>query len=135
MPAQTPPPAPRTATTRTAASRSARSSIASSPSIMGVSIAFFLSGRLSVAVRIPASTVTSTRSVIAAPRPRGAAARSKHLALGVGLERGGAAAVQRAVQQEIQRVQIRQLEPLDRARDHALEVAGDARRGHVLHED
>src|SRR6266516_3309716 len=47
----------------------------------------------------------------------------------------GPAAVERSVQQEVQRHEVRQLVALDRARDHPLEVLRDAGRGHLFHED
>ena len=50
----------------------------------------------------------------------------KHLALRVGLERQRSAAVERAVQQEVERVEIRKLEPLDVAGDDAAKMLAHA---------
>src|SRR2546426_1157532 len=77
---------PRSATTRTSASRSARSMAPSRAAIMGVSIAFFFSGRLSVTVSTPPCTASSTRSLSLTAPPRfrfpGAATRSTTLCPG-----------------------------------------------------
>ena len=58
------------------------------------------------------------RNVEHHPQQRG----REDLALRVGLERERAAAVERAVQQEVQRVEVRQLEALDVARRSRREV-------------
>src|ERR1051326_2159286 len=60
--------------------------------------------------------------------------RRKDFPLRVGLERDRAAAVQRAVKQEVERVKIGQLEALDRPLDHASKMPRDPRRRHLLHE-
>ena len=54
--------------------------------------------------------------------------RRKDLSLRIGLERQRPSAVERAVQKEIERVQVRQFKAFDRARDHSAEVLR-----HVLH--
>src|SRR5207237_4066711 len=59
----------------------------------------------------------------------------EHLALSVGLEGNRAAAVQRAVQQEVQRPEVRQLVALDVPFDHPLEMACDSGGGHLLHQN
>ena len=58
----------------------------------------------------------------------------EHFSLRVGLERDRAAAVERAVQQEVQRLEIGQLEALDRTFDHALKMTRHAGCRHLLHE-
>src|SRR5207249_2418939 len=53
----------------------------------------------------------------------------------VGLERDGAAAVERAVQQEVERVQVWQLVALHVPRDHPLEVPRHLGGSHLLHQE
>jgi len=65
-----------------------------------------LSGRLSVAVSTPPSSAASTRSLTWELQLETQQRGRKHLPLGVGLERNRAAAVQRAMQQEVQGVQV-----------------------------
>ena len=60
--------------------------------------------------------------------------RPCRLPLCVGFERDRSASIERAVQQEVQRVEVRQLEALDLARDHALKMPCHARRRHLLDE-
>src|SRR3954468_18317905 len=60
--------------------------------------------------------------------------RRKDLALRVGLERQRSAAVEGAVQQEIERFEIRKLESLDRTRDDAPKVLFDALECEIFHE-
>src|SRR5690606_20815227 len=61
--------------------------------------------------------------------------RGVRLPLRVELERDGPAAAERLVQQEVQRAEVRQLEPLDLAPAHRAEVGLDALGGDGVAEE
>src|SRR5688572_10876349 len=101
---------------------------------MTESIAFRLSGRFSVTVRTPPARSTRMRSGTERDF-HSEQCGGEHLPLGVGLEGHRAPATQGAMQEEVERVEVRQLVPLHLALDNALEMPGDTRGRHLLHQD
>jgi hypothetical protein len=95
---------------------------------MAASMAFRLSGRLRVAESTPPRTATWTDF-------HAQQSGREHFALRVGLERQRAAPTQGAVQQEVQCPKVGQLESLDRAGDHALEMARHPGGGDLAPQD
>src|SRR5688572_33257882 len=85
--------------------------------------------------RAPSSEIQRTRLIVRHLDPHPEQRGREGLPLCVGHQRERAAAAEALVQEEVERREVRQLEALDLALADALEVALDAPRRHLAHEE